>query len=584
MLRSLRLSARLALGLGLALALLFPSVASAAGKRPVTVTAVLSVDRVLQGDAVRITGRAGPSPTGTTVLLQRYRSGAWKTIAKTRTGSRGAYAFSERPPEGRARYRVVRPSDARYAAGTSPAVRTRAEACRGLPLPMPSTAAWFTRTGASSTSQLARKLGGLFCTAAPGSTVQVAMYFVRTGDSAREVETILRPLELMHRYRGVRVQFLLERRVYAGGGMDSTLRRLRSFATVEFCTWSCRNANDASGILHDKFVVMSNTTLRPGKDPVVVTSSANWSYSQLRGKWQSAVLSHDDPVLARELAIRWDALRACGTPGGCEAWTGQYAGAVLPGEYGTSSRGGISYDGASVRPGGAGRGTAVQFSPIRTGDPVRQELTAGTCSAEHRTVRLAMFKFTSGRSAVADALAAMQQAGCDVSIALATPVDTVERAGLDMLRSRGLQVSCVRGLHDKAVVLDVAGRDGAPRTTLMTGSANLTYSALRLSDEAQLQLTVQQASPPYAAALAQVHAAYLRNWRTMARAAGSCDPLATPAPPDPLGAPGVDGVSGADGVSGDGADSGSGVGLEGNAGVRLAPPGEPNTPDPEELG
>jgi len=114
------------------------------------------------------------------------------------------------------------------------------------------------------------------------------------------------------------------------------------------------------------------------------------------------------------------------------------------------------------------------------------------------------------------------------------------------------------------VVLDVADQDGAPRTSVMTGSANLTYSGLRLSDEAQLRLTVQEASSQYAEALEGVHAAYLRSWNQLAQVALPCVGAA------PQGTSGVQRESGVD--------------QEPSSSVRLAPPGEPNTPDPEELG
>jgi len=68
-----------------------------------------------------------------------------------------------------------------------------------------------------------------------------------------------------------------------------------------------------SGILHQKFVRVSNTIWRPGTDPVVLASSANWSKRQLRAYWQSAILFANDPALTREFALRFDSMRVCAT-------------------------------------------------------------------------------------------------------------------------------------------------------------------------------------------------------------------------------------------------------------------------------
>ena len=502
------------------LALLAPAAEGGAGGVRITATASRAV--VLEGQVLRISGTTRAVPSGTTLALQSHASGSWRTVDKRKV-TRGRYAFSVSPRVGRTSYRVVRLARPGVRVVVSPTVRTRAEACAPLRRPARSTEVWFTRPGLRTSSPIATNLGKLFCTASPGSDIKIALYFARTGDAAAEVERILRPLELVHRHRGVRISFLLEGKVLAGGGLDSTLARLRRFASVSSCSWSCRNTRSRNGIMHDKFVVMSDTTLRAGVDPVTVVSSANWSYSQLRRMWQSAVVVHGDARLARELQIRWDALRACGARRGCGGWTPAHAGRTLPDAYRPRLVDGVWYDRTTTRQGEPGKGLRLDFSPQDGADPLLADLERRSCTRSHRTVRVTALAFSPYRAAVARALGRLRTEGCDVRVVLNRPAPG-QRSGLQVLRASGLPVTCVAGVHDKVLLLDtVDRRTGRPLQTVTAGSTNLTWTGLRANDEAQLRMDVGQAEGEPARALGAVLAAYRARWDAMARKGVRCD-------------------------------------------------------------
>ena len=507
-------------------------VGTAGGVQAATLTAVKVTIRttstsLLAGSAWTVAGTATPAARGSLVLLQTYRSGAWRTVAQDAVDGQGRYAFSHRPPVGRPAFRVVKLADRAHRQGTSPTLTPLVERCDTGPVPASSVATAFTRPGTTSTSPIATSLGRVFCSAAPRSKIRIAMYFVVTSDDG-EVETVLRPLELVHRYRAVSVRFLLDSKVYANGAHADTLARLRRFATVDFCTAACRSEEATGGVMHQKFVTMSDTTLQAGVDPVVVSSTANWSYTQLRTYWQSAQVMYANPALTREFDIRWESLRACGTAAtGCAAWRPVYQGVALdPAVYGTVAERGVTVDpGLGERPGTAGRGTAVSFSPTpAVADPLASALRRYSCTPEHRTVRLAVFSVSPLRRAAADALAGLRTRGCDVSVLLNDPGATVPTpAGIQMLKDRGLPVACVSRMHDKFVVLDaVFTATGAPQQVVWSGSQNLTYAALRYDDDALVRMTVQEGTGAYAGDVSAAHRAYGATWAAQSRTARAC--------------------------------------------------------------
>src|ERR1700712_4005659 len=183
--------------------------AGAAVKRKVAVSRALSASTVLAGDAVSVTGRVSSGRAGDPVALQRWSGVRWGTVRRTTLGSSGSYRFSLGSGSGSSyRYRVVSPADSSRETGVSASFAVRVLACTRSSAPASGRAAWFSVPGQPGTSQIATELSRLFCSAARGSTVNIAMYYIRSGARQSDVNQILQSLELVHRYHGVKVRIL----------------------------------------------------------------------------------------------------------------------------------------------------------------------------------------------------------------------------------------------------------------------------------------------------------------------------------------------------------------------------------------
>lgn len=85
------------------------------------VTSALNASTVRVGDVARISGAVRPAHAGRTVVLHRYRDGAWRYVKSASLNSRSRYSF--RLPTSRRgayKYRVVKPGDTDHLRGTSP--------------------------------------------------------------------------------------------------------------------------------------------------------------------------------------------------------------------------------------------------------------------------------------------------------------------------------------------------------------------------------------------------------------------------------------------------------------------------------
>jgi hypothetical protein len=74
------------------------------------VSAKVAATTVTYGSLDRISGSVLPKGAGQVIYLQRYYSGAWRTIVTSKTSSTSTYAFSFHPARGRWNYRVWKPA------------------------------------------------------------------------------------------------------------------------------------------------------------------------------------------------------------------------------------------------------------------------------------------------------------------------------------------------------------------------------------------------------------------------------------------------------------------------------------------
>jgi len=496
--------------------------ASARAKVAIKVQARSSKGKVLAGQDVRITGTAKPGRARDVVKVQRKDRGVWKTVKFGRlTGSR-TYSFTVRPKAGKNSYRVVRPETKTGKRGTSKTVGVTAETCTAMPRPARTMLPFATDPTANTTAQMTRELSHLFCAVAPKATIRVAMLFVK---SDKESRAILESLRKVHRYRGVHVEVLAEGHPYEDSVVGQLRKALGSFATVRTCTKGCRSElPDAN--MHDKFVTVTDMTWRAGADPVLWSSSANWSRRQLRDYWQTGVLIYNDRRLTREYDARFESMRACGLPGGCGRWQPSVFGQRLDAGYRLLRHNGTWTDaGFGWRTGESG--SRVLFSPVQpnTGDPVVNELARYRCSPQHRTVRLGVFGVSAFRGPVlARALGALRQRGCDVRAVLSVSKPGVVRAkGVSDFKAQGVSTTCAVLMHDKFIYLDVIDRaSGQPRHVLSTGSQNFTGAGAYINDDTMLTMDAESATGQRASDVRYVSAWYLSRWNQLLRHSHAC--------------------------------------------------------------
>jgi hypothetical protein len=460
---------------------------------------------------------------GDPVRLQRKERKGWRTINSARLTARRTYSVAARVPVGRTSYRVVRPATRGHAQAVSSAHTVAAASCTPMTRPRGITA-WGTDRTVNRTSSMTIHLSRLFCSVAPKSRVRVAMFLI---SSAHEPGLILRSLRTAHRYLGVKVEFLIERRpLKVIPAAD--LAKLKKFATVYTCDLSCHSDFGISAAMHDKFATVSDMNWAAGKDPVLWSSSANWSKKQLLGYWQSGLLIYGDRQLTREFNARFEGMRACAVHNRrCGAWVPSVDGVRLPAAFRKVKVGPTWYDKAPTwRSGDRGDGTRVLFSPIAVrGDPLLQQLDTFSCTRLHRTVRFSIYRMSVSRgNRVIAALKRLQARGCDVraiyNIGGSKVIDT---EAPHMLAAARIPRTCVTNNHDKFAYFDVVDRaTGAPRHVLWTGSQNLVQGGLVRNDDTLLVHTAELATGHWAADIRRTGAWYLNRWKQVAKHPTSC--------------------------------------------------------------
>ncbi|KRB73921.1 hypothetical protein ASE01_18125 [Nocardioides sp. Root190] len=89
-----------------------------------TLSARVADTRIRKGKRISVSGRINPTDSGVSVLLQRYRDGAWRTVARTTTTSGGRYSVGVRARTvGTWRMRITVPT-AKGNLGTSSSAQT----------------------------------------------------------------------------------------------------------------------------------------------------------------------------------------------------------------------------------------------------------------------------------------------------------------------------------------------------------------------------------------------------------------------------------------------------------------------------
>ena len=409
------------------------------------------------------------------------------------------------------------------------------DACTPMRQPDRRIKAWFTRPGIDGPQPLAKAVAKLICTAAPNSTVRIAMYFLK--EDSPDVERIMRSLRIVAKQRNVDVQLVLDGSPYAKKTAVhvKTLERLDSIGEYYLCPYGCRsqhtqtlpNGLQSTELQHNKFVVITDTIWNTRLDPLLIQSSANWSRSQLSTRHQSGVMIADDPVLAKHFDIRWESLVECSNPEGtCAGWNDRLAELGLdPDRYGVEQHRGVWYDrDLGWLEGSDDRGLEVLFSPCcEDVDPIQTALDVYDCTTEHDTVWVGHLFITQWRPAVISSLAAAQERGCDVRIVVSSFDRPHNVVGIQKMREAGLRPRCVPKVHDKILLVDAVNRrTGQPEKTLWIGSQSFGYDALYRGDEVLLEVTDAGVAAPVTGENRGVWRQYRTQWRYLRDRVTSC--------------------------------------------------------------
>lgn len=244
----------------------------------------------------------------------------------------------------------------------------------------------------------------------------------------------------------------------------------------------CLSDSD-TGLMHMKYMLFSRTTDASGALRPWVTwfGSPNMTYASGANAFNNAFTVYDDKTL-------YDGFVS-------EVWEPQWAENAYAGND--------FYDSAAPRGyfGSSATHAQVYASPEQGTDLVANRLGYIDPDDECR-IRMMQAAITDARPAVIDKLISLHRQGCRTWVA----VGSIGSTSLSRLRSAGIPVRQAP-VHDKAFIVSARYAGSADvRSVVLTGSHNLTASALRYNDE--LLVKVTDSRPMYDAFYTHFNDAY----------------------------------------------------------------------------
>lgn len=411
-----------------------------------------------------------------------------------------------------------------------------------------------------------KKIAQILCGARQGAEIKIGFYFIRAigtmtqpglkagADPASTLgtrpesdpEVIYDALEYLVKNRGVKVGLVLDGGSITPGSAKSLInRRLLTIAGIdgmntaggktdgiEWCKNGCFNTNGTKtfpyAINHEKFVTISDTiwdgasgSARPAASarPAVISSSGNWARSQIRNYWQELTVVYGDRALWREFSERYDGMTYCANTG-CAKNTG-FPSALKSKLYKDRK---IWVDPLANRMTDSGRGTFLTFSP-QPSTVVDSYITAFDnvdCTVDKR-IRIAMFKLTDTKAEkMAAALSRLKGRGCDVKMLMTQQggSTTISKSVIKTLNKAKIPYQCTAvAMHTKLILIGPAtGNNGRA----LHGTANMSTSGLRYSEEHTITFDARRASPEYQDDLRRVYGTYLAGWYELSQGSKKC--------------------------------------------------------------
>jgi len=389
------------------------------------------------------------------------------------------------------------------------------------------------------------KVAQVICGAEQGSKIRLGMYFVRAlgtmptstnlssgldenlGDRPEtDPEIIYRALEYVKTQRGVDIQIVLDGGVITPSSaktlINARLKRLTTNSNgIYWCRFGCFNVNADStypyAINHEKFLTISNTVWDKDSstDTAVLSTSGNFARSQVRNYVQEASLVYNDQKLYEAFYYRFDGMRKCAlSPRDCSGFDG----------LSLSKDRGIWVDNFYRHYTDSGRGTTVSFSPASSTarDYYVQQFDDVDCSVDKK-IRVAMFKLTDSKAEqMVTSLKRLKSRGCDIKLLLTKQggATTISSTVVSMLKDANIPVRCTAvPMHTKMILIGPATSNAG---RVLYGTANMSTSGLRYSEEHIVTLDTRRASATYRDDARRVYGEYMSFWYELSQSTQSC--------------------------------------------------------------
>ncbi len=391
-----------------------------------------------------------------------------------------------------------------------------------------------------------KRIAQIVCGAAPNSRIDIGMFFIRAlGTLDRpesDPEQIWTALDYVVKERGVKVRLVLD-----GGGITSSLGKKQITARLgpdspivkgdlKWCTNGCYETNTSkvlpNSINHEKFITISDTiwpnSTTSGPHPAIYSTSANISRGQTRSYMADGSLIYDDISMYDLFVKRFEGMRYCAVDKYCSLSGVNKAsdqtlvdGKDMGGYYPN-----VWVDPVYRHPTDNGRGTTVSFSPQpqTARDYFAKMFDDVDCKVDG-TVRVGMFRLSDSRAEqFARAAKRLGKGGCDVKIMLSPKggMATITKSTASLLAKAGIKVRCSSTpLHTKYVLIG-SRRNNEGR--MLFGTANMSTSGLRYSDEHMLLIDSRRTSPAYKDDARRLYAKFMAGWNEMNQGSTTCKP------------------------------------------------------------
>ena len=386
----------------------------------------------------------------------------------------------------------------------------------------------------------ANRMAQIVCGAKANSTIMIGMYFIRaigtTDRPESDSEIIWRAMEYVKKKRNVNIGFVMD-----GGGITpasakaNISKRLVStgIASIYWCYNGCFETNKPSvypyAINHEKFMTISDTVWanNGARHPAVFSSSGQFARSQVRTYWQEASLIYGDQRLYDNFAARYQNMKVC---------SGSYTGnsACRSGKFVTvgdvkptlKKIRNIWVDTLYRHYTDSGRGTSVSFSPQPQGvdDYYTAQFNDVDCLVDSK-IRVAMYRLTITRAVTfVKSLASLKNRGCDVKILLSQKggAQTVSKDVVNVLKKYKAtsMVRCTKvPIHTKMILI-TPSTNNAGRA--MFGTANMTTSGLRYSEEHVITMDTRRANAATAEDMRRAIGVYQTGWNELNQGNRAC--------------------------------------------------------------